>query len=77
MKTIENILEDTAGVKHPAIGIQPQPLVWDVHGAARRLSISPVTIRKLIRQRRLSRIPGVRKILIPDVSLREFAATAE
>jgi hypothetical protein len=58
-------------------GAQSQPLVWDVRGAAARLSISPVTVRKLVRQRRLARLPGIRKLLIPECSLRQLAGTAE
>jgi hypothetical protein len=58
-------------------GVQSQPLVWDVRGAAARLSISPVTVRKLVRQQRLARVPGIRKLLIPEMSCRQFAATAK
>ena len=56
---------------------QPQPLAWDVRGAASRLSISPVTVRKLVRQQRLARLPNIRKLLIPEDSLRKLVATAE
>ncbi len=56
---------------------QPQPLLLDIRAAAQRLSISPVTVRKLVRQRRLARVPGVRKLLIPEASCRRFAETAE
>jgi hypothetical protein len=58
-------------------GAQSQPLCWDVRGAAARLSISPVTVRKLVRQQRLTRLPNIRKLLIPEASLRQFAGTAE
>jgi hypothetical protein len=62
-----------------ALNTQPPAarLVYGVHQSAERLSCSPGLIRKLIRQGRLTRIPGVRKILIPDASLQEFAASAE
>jgi hypothetical protein len=56
---------------------QPSPLLWDIYAASQRLSVAPVTIRKLVRQQRLARVPGIRKLLIPDNSLRAFAATAE
>jgi hypothetical protein len=56
---------------------QPQPLLWDIHGAAKLLSVAPPTIRKFVRQQRLARVPGIRKLLIPDCSLRKFAASAE
>jgi Helix-turn-helix domain len=58
-------------------GPQSQPLCHDVRGAAARLSISPVTVRKLVRQQRLTRLPNIRKLLIPENSLRQFAATAK
>jgi hypothetical protein len=54
-----------------------QPLLLDIYAAAQRLSVAPVTVRKLIRQRRLARVPNIRKLLIPESSLRQFAATAE
>lgn len=56
---------------------QQQPLLLDIYAAAQRLSVAPVTIRKLVRQQRLARVPGIRKLLIPEVSCRRFAATAE
>jgi hypothetical protein len=55
----------------------PRPLSWDIHRAAKRLSVSVVTVRKLIRQQRLKRVPNIRKILIPEISLCEFVSTAE
>jgi|GEM_PF-2151776 len=56
---------------------QPPPLLWDIHAAAKRLSVSPPTIRKLVRQQRLARVPNIRKLLIPDCSLQRFASTAQ
>jgi hypothetical protein len=50
------------------------PLLYDIRAAAARLSMSVVSIRKLIRQRRLRRIPDFRKILISGAELRRFAA---
>ncbi|HEY5043689.1 MAG TPA: hypothetical protein VIK53_17080 [Verrucomicrobiae bacterium] len=58
-------------------GAQPQPLLLDIYAAAQRLSVAPVTIRKLVRAQRLARVPGIRKLLIPETSCRQFAATAE
>jgi hypothetical protein len=49
------------------------PLLHDIHSAAARLSISPVSVRKLIRQNRLRRVPDFRKILIPESELQKFA----
>ena len=56
---------------------QPLVLVWDVRGAAEKLSVAIPTIRKWVRQGRLRRIKGCRKLLLPDEALREFVATAE
>ena len=56
---------------------KPTPLLLDIRAAAERLSVAPVTIRKLVRQQRLTRVPGVRKLLIPENSLQKFAASAE
>jgi hypothetical protein len=49
-------------------------LAVDVKEAAQRLSVSPGSIRKLIRARRLSRIGGIRKILVPVASLQNFVS---
>lgn len=67
-KTIDNICETTGATS---------PLALDVHAAAKTLSVAEPTIRKLIRQRRLPRIGGIRKILIPVAALQKFAASAE
>jgi hypothetical protein len=71
-----SIKTETEATKTETETDQPPPLLWDIHAAAKRLSVSVVTVRKLIRQQRLARVPNVRKILIPDVSLRRFANTA-
>ena len=52
-------------------------LLFDVREAAARLSMSVQTIRKLIRQNRLKRVPGIRKILISDAELMRFAGDVE
>jgi hypothetical protein len=49
------------------------PLLHDIRSASARLSMSPVSIRKLIRQRRLRRVPDFRKILISEAELQRFA----
>jgi hypothetical protein len=51
-------------------------LLCDIDQAAALLSVSPISIRKLIRRNRLSRIPNFRKILISYDEVRRFAATA-
>jgi len=56
---------------------KPQPLLHDIHAAAQRLSVSEPTIRKLVRQQRLAKVPDIRKLLIPDVSLQQFANSAK
>jgi excisionase family DNA binding protein len=48
------------------------PLAHDIHSAARQLSVAEPTIRKWIRQRRLPRVSGCRKILIPAAALEKF-----
>lgn len=77
MCPIEPCSDTGAEAKSPANGAAQEPLVWDGAGAARRLNVSIQLIRKLVRAKRLKRVPGVRKLLIPENSLREFAATAE
>ena len=52
-------------------------LLYDVREAAARLSVSVVSIRKLIRQNRLKRVPDFRKILISDAELQRFAGNTE
>lgn len=51
------------------------PLLHDIYSAAARLSMSVVSVRKLIRQRRLHRIPDFRKILIAESELQRFATS--
>jgi hypothetical protein len=53
------------------------PLLFDIRAAARLLSMSAGSIRKLIRQQRLRRIVNFRKILISEAELQRFAASAE
>ena len=52
-------------------------LLFDVRESAARLSMSVVSIRKLIRQQRLKRVADFRKILINESELQRFAGTAE
>jgi hypothetical protein len=49
------------------------PLLHDIRGASVRLSMSPVSIRKLIRKNRLKRVGDFRKILISEAELQRFA----
>jgi hypothetical protein len=56
--------------------LQPR-LAFDIHDSAKTLSVSEQTIRVLIRRRRLPRIGGIRKILVPVAALQKFAASAE
>jgi excisionase family DNA binding protein len=50
-------------------------LLFDVQDAAARLSVSVVSIRKLVRQGRLRRVPDFRKVLISESELQRFAAS--
>jgi hypothetical protein len=52
-------------------------LLYDIRAAAERLSMSVVSVRKLIRQGRLKRLEQFRKILIHASELERFASTAE
>jgi excisionase family DNA binding protein len=52
-------------------------LLFGVREAAARLSVSVVSIRKLLRQNRLHRVPNFRKILVSEAELQKFAATTE
>lgn len=52
-------------------------LLFDIRAAAERLSMSVVSVRKLIRQGRIKRLDQFRKILIHASELERFAATAE
>jgi hypothetical protein len=65
---IEQNIKNTNG------GASVQPLLHDIYSAAARLSMSVVSVRKLIRQGRLRRIPDFRKILIAESELQRFAA---
>jgi hypothetical protein len=56
---------------------ETKPLLFDIRAAARALSMSVVSIRKLIRQGRLKRLENFRKILISASELERFASTAE
>ena len=47
-------------------------LACDVYTAAAMLSCSPGSIRKFLRQEKLPRISGLRKILIPMTALEKF-----
>ena len=47
-------------------------LLFDVRESAARLSVSVVSIRKLVRQNRLRRVADFRKILIPGSELERF-----
>ena len=67
-------INSDAAAENPKSATSGAPkLLFDVREAAARLSISVVSIRKLIRQNRLRRIPDFRKILISESELQRFA----
>jgi len=76
---------NTHEIKSEAAAVNPKsaangaatPLLFDIRAAALALSMSVVSIRKLVRQRRLKRLENFRKILIPASELERFAASAE
>lgn len=71
MNKLKIIPEVAAGNIVPAT---PAKILFDIRAAAERLSLAPVTIRKLTRQGRLKTVPGVRKLLYTDATLNKFAA---
>jgi len=73
MAYIKNSSDDAAETAESATNGAAK-LLFDVREAAARLSVSVVSIRKLLRQKRLHRVPDFRKILISDSELRRFAA---
>ncbi len=52
---------------------RPQTLL-DVNSAAKRLGVSPFTIRAWLRQRRLSYVKLGRRVLVPEDSISRFLA---
>jgi excisionase family DNA binding protein len=72
METIQNKSDAVADISKPVANGAPK-LLFDVREAALRLSVSVVSIRKLIRQNRLRRVPDFRKILISEAELQRFA----
>jgi excisionase family DNA binding protein len=73
MSIHKNSSDAAAENAKPAASVAPK-LLFDVREAAARLSVSVVSIRKLIRQNRLRRVPDFRKILISDAELQKFAS---
>lgn len=53
------------------------PLLLDIPTTAQQLSMSQVSVRKLVRAGRLKRIAAFRKILIPATELARFASATE
>jgi len=54
-----------------------EPLLLTRSQAAKTLNVSEITIWRLLQTGRLQRVPAIRRILIPQASVRAFAATAE
>jgi len=71
--TTDKIKSD-AEAENPKSAANSTPkLLFDVRESAARLSVSVVSIRKLIRQQRLKRVSDFRKILISEAELQRFA----
>jgi len=51
----------------------PQRLLFPIREAASRLSLSTISIRRLVRRRLLKPVPGVRKLLFSENELQRFA----
>jgi hypothetical protein len=60
----------------PATNNHDGKLLYDIRTAANKISCSVPTVRKLIRQRRLQRVPNIHKVLIPITELQKFVNTA-
>lgn len=73
MATIKINSDAAAEIQKPATNGAVK-LLFDVREAAARLSVSVVSLRKLIRQNRIRRVPDFRKILISETELQRFAA---
>lgn len=70
-------MSDEAGIKIPVAEYPADDrLVCTVEDAARRLCCQHGLIRKLVRQRKLKRLEGVRKVLIPVASLEAYVRNA-
>jgi hypothetical protein len=54
---------------------QAPVLVWDIHQSAARLSISTVSVRRLIKRGFIKPLPNIRKVLISERALLAFANT--
>jgi hypothetical protein len=67
------MLKELTRTEIPSVGDLRK--AYDVKESARLLSCSPGLIRKFIRQGRLARIPGVRKILVPASELESFVSS--
>jgi hypothetical protein len=75
---IDAKITSNAAAENPKSAASNAPkLLFDVRESAARLSVSVVSIRKLIRQQRIKRVSDFRKILISESELQRFASTAE
>jgi len=73
MEALKTKSDAAAENQKPATNGAPK-LLFGVNDSAARLSISVVSVRKLVRQNRLHRIANFRKILIPASELERFAS---
>jgi len=57
----------------PALGEQsPEPMLFDIEQCAEKLNISVMSVRRLVRQKRLRRVPNFGKILVSADELKRF-----
>jgi hypothetical protein len=77
MKVIEPNSDTVAENSKSAANSAATPLLFDIRAAAQALSMSVVSVRKLVRQRRLKRLENFRKVLISGSELQRFATPAE
>jgi len=64
-------------IKQVADETPVEPLLLTRSQAAKTLNVSEITIWRLLQTGRLQRVPAIRRILIPQTSVRAFAATAK
>lgn len=70
---INYIESDAAVEKSKSAANGSGKLLFDIRQSADRLSMSVVSVRKLVRQNRLKRVGDFRKVLISEAELQRFA----
>ena len=69
------INSESVAVTKSAVQEAVIPLLYDINQAATALNVSIPSVRKLLRQNRLRRVPDFRRVLIPATEVSRFAST--